>query len=107
MKTRHALTGLVLSSLAACGVSTQRIVRPVLLSACVLISVNIINQEVIIPSIGIKLMFQRDDPNGEKEVQVRGGYEPNGIHLTGAKALRAGFIIKNFQCIIPTEVFGI
>src|SRR5947207_2516945 len=60
--------------LLACGVSTQRIVRPVLLSACVLMSVNIINQEMIIPSIGIKLMFQRDDPNGEKEVQVVGSY---------------------------------
>jgi lipopolysaccharide export system permease protein len=92
--------------LLSCGVSTQRIVRPVLLSACVLMSINLINQEVIIPAIGIKLMFQRDDPNGEKEVQVRGGYEPNGIHLTGAKALRQGLIIKNFQCIIPTEVFG-
>src|SRR5205814_3661655 len=55
--------------LLSCGVSTQRIVRPVLLSACVLMSFNIINQEMIIPSIGIKLTFQRDDPNGEKEVQ--------------------------------------
>jgi lipopolysaccharide export system permease protein len=93
--------------LLSSGVSTQRIVRPVLLSACVLMSFNILNQELIIPSIGTKLMYQRDDPDGEKEVQVRGGYEPNGIHLHGAKAKRTGFLIYNFQCIIPTEVFGI
>ncbi len=92
--------------LLSSGVSTQRIVRPVLISACVLMTFNIVNQELIIPSIGIRLMFQRDDPNGEKEVQVRSGYEPNGIQLTGTKATRKGLVIKGFQCTIPTEVLG-
>ncbi len=92
--------------LLSSGVSTQRIVRPILISATLLMSFNILNQELIIPAIGIKLMFQRDDPNGEKEVQVRGGYDPNGIHIEGERALRNGLIIKNFRCMIPTEVIG-
>jgi lipopolysaccharide export system permease protein len=92
--------------LLACGVSTQRIVRPVLFSACIMLTLNVVNQEMIIPNIGIKLMFQRDDPDGEKETQVRGVYEPNLIHIEGEKASRKGMIIRRFRCMIPPEVIG-
>src|SRR5205823_9078904 len=57
--------------LLACGVPTHRIVRPVILSACLMPSLNIVNQEFIIPTIGVRLTYQRDDPDGEKETQVR------------------------------------
>ena len=92
--------------LLSSGISTQRIVRPVLLSACFMMSFNILNQELIIPAIGIRLMFQRDDPSGEKEVQVRGGYEPNGVQIEGERAFRRGQIIRPFRCTIPAEVAG-
>src|SRR5262245_50363039 len=92
--------------LLSCGVSTQRIVRPVLFSACCMLSLNLINQEIIIPAIGIKMMFQRDDPDGEKEMQVRGAYEPNGIHLEGERASRKEMIIYRFRVTLPTEVLG-
>jgi lipopolysaccharide export system permease protein len=92
--------------LLSCGVSTQRIVRPVLFSAICMLSLNVINQEMIIPSIGMKMMFQRDDPKGEKEVQVRGAYEPNGVHIEGERANRKGLIIYQFRVTLPTEVIG-
>jgi lipopolysaccharide export system permease protein len=92
--------------LLSSGVSTQRVVRPVLLSACCMLSLNLINQELIIPSIGIKMMFQRDDPDGEREVRVRGAYEPNGIHIEGDKALRKERTISKLRCTLPTELVG-
>lgn len=92
--------------LLACGVSTHRIVRPVLLSAFFMMSLNILNQEFVIPAIGARLMYQRNDPDGERETQVRGGYEPSLVHLEGDKALRKGLIIRRLRCTIPPEIAG-
>lgn len=92
--------------LLASGVSTQRIVRPILISACCMLVFNVLNQEFVIPAIGVRMMFQRDDPDGEKEVQVRGCYDPNGVHVEGDKAARNGMIIRKFRCMLPPEVAG-
>ncbi len=92
--------------LLSSGISTQRIVRPVLLSACVMMTLNIVNQEFIIPTIGMRLMYQRDDPEGEKEIQVRGAYDPNGVHIEGDRATRREMVIRNLRCTIPAEVLG-
>src|SRR5262245_13418416 len=45
--------------LLSCGVSTQRIVRPVLFSACCVLTLNLYNQEIIITSIGIRISSKR------------------------------------------------
>src|SRR5579872_2341700 len=48
--------------LLAAGVSTRRIVTPVLLCACVMLTLTVLNQEFIIPRISHKLVLQKDDP---------------------------------------------
>src|SRR3954453_1579694 len=63
--------------LLAAGVSTQRIVAPVVCCACFMMTLTILNQELIIPRIRDNLSQDRNDPGGEKEVPIRGAYEPN------------------------------
>src|SRR2546427_3744904 len=64
--------------LLSAGVSTRRVVRPVLLSACLMLGLSTVNQEIVIPRIADRLLSSRDDPDGHKEIHgLQGGYEPN------------------------------
>lgn len=92
--------------LLSAGVSTRRVVLPVLFSACGLFSLVVINQELIIARIGNRFMFEKDDPQGEKDVEVQGAYEPNGIHIHGQKGSRRTMIVRDFSCYIPEHVAG-
>jgi lipopolysaccharide export system permease protein len=92
--------------LLSAGVSTQRIVAPVLVCACVMLGLTVANQELLIPRIGDQLSENRSDPAGEKEVGARAVYESNGIHLEADRALRAKSSVRNFRCLIPESVAG-
>jgi len=92
--------------LLSAGVSTRRIVFPVICVAILMTGVTVANQELLIPTIGDRLMNQKDDPEGEREIQARGGYEPNGIHLVGMKGNRRNLLIKEFHCTIPQNLAG-
>src|SRR3954452_17285266 len=63
--------------LLSAGVSTRRVVLPVLGSAFAMLSLTTLNQELLIPRISQYLHQDRDDPNGAKEVEVMGGFEAN------------------------------
>jgi lipopolysaccharide export system permease protein len=93
--------------LLSAGVSTRRIVAPVLLCAFCMLSLAALNQELLIPRIADKLVLARDDPEGDKVLMVRGGFEPNNIHLHGDHAVRKTLtIFKSFYCLIPEAVAG-
>jgi lipopolysaccharide export system permease protein len=89
------------------GVSTRRVVRPILLTACATLGLSVINQEMIVPRIANHLMNDRDDPNGEKDLVVQGAYEPNGIHIEGRVASRKGMVVKEeFYVVLPESIAG-
>jgi lipopolysaccharide export system permease protein len=88
------------------GVPTHRIVAPVLFCAFFMVTLSVVNQELLIPKIGSKLNYERNDPNGDREVAVRHAYEPNEIHLEGERAKRNKSVIVNFRCLIPETVAG-
>jgi lipopolysaccharide export system permease protein len=93
--------------LLSAGVSTRRVLRPVLLSACLMLGLSAVNQELIIPNIAYRLTANRDDPDGNKEIHViQGGYEPNGIHIEGLTAVRSQRLVREFDCWIPDSVAG-
>lgn len=93
--------------LLSAGVSTRRVVRPVLIAASVMLGLSVVNQEIIMPPIAIFLMSDRDDPFGRKDIIVRGAYEPNGIHIEGRLASRQGMVVKEgFYCVIPESLSG-
>jgi lipopolysaccharide export system permease protein len=90
--------------LLSAGVSTHRVVRPVLFSACGMLLLTGLNQELIIPRIGSMLLNSRDDPNGEKNLEVHGAFEPNMIHVEGAVASRREQVVRDFNCLIPDTI---
>jgi lipopolysaccharide export system permease protein len=93
--------------LLSAGVSTRRVVRPVLLTACAMLGLAVANQELVIPRIGMRLLNDRDDPDGEKDLLVQGGYEPNGIHIEGRVASRKGMVVREeFYVVIPESIAG-
>jgi lipopolysaccharide export system permease protein len=92
--------------LLSAGVSTHRVVLPVLLSAWTMLSLTILNQEFVIPRLANRLLFDKDDPNGEKEQGVKGAFEPNLIHIHGDKAIRKGMVVRKFRCTIPENLAG-
>ena len=92
--------------LLSAGVSARRVVRPIIASACLMLGLTAVNQEILIPQIGLRLLFQRDDPDGDKDVEIKGTYEPNGIHIEGKAASRQTQVVKDFRCTIPPEIAG-
>lgn len=92
-----------LAPLLSAGVSTRRVVRPVLLSAFVMLAVSMLNQELIIPRVSDVLLTERDDPSTDKAIMVHGAQEPNEIHLSGRLALRKYKMVQDMSCMIPAS----
>jgi len=92
--------------LLSAGISTRRIVTPVLMCAFFMLGMTVINQEMIIPRIADKLALDRDDPGGQKYVPVRAAYESNGIHIAGEKATRRDRTVSIFYVTIPETLGG-
>ncbi|MBY0528445.1 MAG: LptF/LptG family permease [Gemmataceae bacterium] len=90
--------------LLSAGISTQRVVRPVLLSACAMLGLTVSNQELLIPHIANSLFTDRDDSKGDKEIPGPWGYAPNGIHVEGRSGVRKDKIIRNFCCTLPENM---
>jgi lipopolysaccharide export system permease protein len=93
--------------LLSAGVSTRRVIRPILLTAFLTLGLGLMNQELLIPQIARHLMNERDDFKGEKPVLVQGAYEPNGIHIEGEVGSRGeGLVVRKFYVIIPESLAG-
>src|SRR5437899_8764693 len=73
--------------LLSAGVSTHRVVCPVLVSAAAMLFLTALNQEFIIPRIGSALMNPPDDTRGEQDIEANGAFEPHGIHISRERAL--------------------
>ncbi|MGL4555449.1 MAG: LptF/LptG family permease [Gemmataceae bacterium] len=92
--------------LLSAGVPTRRIIAPVLFSACLMLLLAVVNQEVIIPRVAEKLSLERNDPDGVRELTVRGAYEPNLIHIEGDRGSRATRTVRAFRVLIPETIGG-
>jgi lipopolysaccharide export system permease protein len=92
--------------LLSAGVSIRRVVRPVLLGACLLLGLSVVNQELIIPRIAHHLTKDRDDPEGSKEMLVQGAFDSTGVHIEGSAAVPKQQMIRNFRCMVPESVGG-
>lgn len=90
--------------LLSAGVSTRRVLLPVLVSATGFLGLSVLNQELVIPRIAQALMRSHDDPDGDKDQYASGAFEPNGILITGETATRRGLIVRKFNCVIPPNL---
>lgn len=92
--------------LLSAGVSTRRIVAPVLIAACLMLSLATLNQELVLPRVASKLNYPKDDPNGDRDTQVRASYDYNGVHITGALANNRTRTIQRLCAAIPPHIAG-
>jgi lipopolysaccharide export system permease protein len=92
--------------LLSAGISTRRIITPVLGCACFMLTLAVLNQEAVIPRIGDKLLLGRDDPSGEKPLQVHGKFDRNGIHVAGKEARRKNLVVSEFSVVVPEKFTG-
>src|SRR5205085_6522807 len=89
--------------LLSAGVSTRRVVRPVLLSAFLMLGLTILNQEFLLPRID-SYMAETKDFKGDKATSVQGGYETNGIHISGRSAIKREMTVQGFTCVFPPNI---
>jgi lipopolysaccharide export system permease protein len=90
--------------LLSAGMSTRRVVLPVLVSAFSMLSLAIVNQELVIPEIAPDLMIPKDDPEGNRDVIIQGTFASNLIHVEGGGGSRKDKVVKPFNCTIPSGV---
>jgi lipopolysaccharide export system permease protein len=70
------------------GISTRRVVRPILIGAGITLMLGPVNQEFVIPKIADQLTLQRDDLEAAKATHVNGTYDPHGMHIEGVFGYR-------------------
>jgi lipopolysaccharide export system permease protein len=94
-----------LLAMLAAGVSTPRVIRPVLISAVIVSCLAVANQEWIMPPISEELQ-KRPDDDGVKKVTVTSRDDSKGVGLSGQLADRSHRTILFFSATIPVKVAG-
>jgi lipopolysaccharide export system permease protein len=94
-----------LLAMLAAGISTQRVIRPVIVSAVIVSALAIVNQEMVMPEFAEELQKSHAD-DGTDTVNVASRYDANGILVHGAKAVRQTRTVLGFNATIPIEVSG-
>ena len=87
--------------LLSAGVSTRRVVAPVLLAAGAMLGLSTLNQELVMPNIDSFLVEFRGNMEGDKEIEVKGIYDIHGVHISGKSARKNILTVEKFFCMIP------
>ena len=94
-----------LLAMLAAGISTRRVIRPVLISALIISSLAVINQELIMPRLGEELQRPPDD-DGLQLKKVTPRQDSNDIFIQGNEADRSRRSVTRFSATIPVRVAG-
>ena len=94
-----------LLAMLAAGISTPRVIRPVLVSSVIVSLGAVLNQELILPQIADELQ-KRPDDDGVKKVLVTSREDSRDVTLSGQMADRAHRTIFFFNATIPVSVAG-
>jgi lipopolysaccharide export system permease protein len=94
-----------LLAMLAAGISTHRVIRPVLVSAVVVSMLAVVNQECIMPRIADELQKAPDD-DGQRPILVVGRQDANDLAIDGKKADRAHKTVLGFNATIPVRIAG-
>lgn len=92
-------------AILAAGISTQRAIRPVLISCLLVSAFAVFNQECIIPIVSDELQKTADD-DGSRKVLVFGRYDLNDILIHGKNGDRLHQALSPFNATLPVAVFG-
>src|SRR4051794_797100 len=94
-----------LLAMLAAGVSTKRVIVPVIVSAALVSVLAVTNQEFIIPRISDDLQCTPDD-DGKRPVKAGSRYDVNEIQLQGKYGYRAESSVDYFRALLPVSKFG-
>ncbi|CAN5168499.1 LPS export ABC transporter permease LptG [soil metagenome] len=83
------------------GISTQRVLRPLLIGTGLMLAFGPLNQEMLIPRIADELQVPRDDPDQQRPIEMRGAYDSSGVHVEGLAGFRKDKRIKGFFVTFP------
>lgn len=90
--------------LLSAGVSTRRVVRPVLVAACAMLGLVVCNQEFLLPRADPFLIEHRLDPKDRGAVEGRGTYDLNDILISCLKAYKHELKAEGFTVVIPQKL---
>jgi lipopolysaccharide export LptBFGC system permease protein LptF len=94
-----------LLAMLAAGISTQRVIRPVLISSILVSGLAIANQELIMPPLAEELLKTHDD-DGTRQVKVYSRYDANKILFHAESADRGSQTVNRVGVTFPVEIFG-
>jgi lipopolysaccharide export system permease protein len=94
-----------LLAMLAAGISTQRVIRPVIISSVIVSGIACLNQELVMPELAEELMKRHDD-DGTNLLRVAGRLDVNGIYIHGGDADRQTQTALNFNVTFPVQIFG-
>ena len=94
-----------LLAMLAAGISTRRVIRPVLISAIGISSLAVINQELIMPRLAEQLQKPPDD-DGIQMVTVHQRQDAHDVIIGAEKADRVRKSVSKFSATIPVRVAG-
>ncbi len=95
-----------LLAMLAAGISTHRVIRPVLISTVIVSGLAIVNQEWLMPDLSEELQQSHGDDGTQAVIFVSSRYDASKILMTGEKADRISRTIFKMCVTIPVEVFG-
>ncbi|MCA1682605.1 MAG: LptF/LptG family permease [Actinobacteria bacterium] len=95
-----------LLAMLAAGISTQRVIRPVIYSSMIVSLLAVANQELIMPKYAEELLRRHDDDGVSTIKRITGRYDVNGIYIHGNEADRTTQTVLSFNATFPKEIFG-
>lgn len=94
-------------AMLAAGISTHRIIRPVVVCSILVSFLSIANQELIIPRYAEELQKSHADDGTSTIAVLSTPYDSRGLMLSGKEADRAAkTILKRFNVTVPVQIFG-
>lgn len=94
-----------LLAMLAAGISTHRVIRPVIVSTAIVSALAIANQEFLMPDLAEELMKRHDD-DGSAPVRVTSRYDVYGILVTGETADRRTQTAEKLTVTFPAQLVG-
>ena len=90
-----------LMPMLAAGVPTHRVIRPILVGSALMMTLGSLNQEYVMPRVADRITAERGDTTGEKQLEVRGAFDRNGVHMEGLVAYRQNQSARFLYVTIP------
>jgi len=95
-----------LVALRAAGISTWRLLRPLVLANLVFIGLGIANRELVQPPLCPYLQLAASELNVERGQRVQGCYDDKGVHIEGRVGYPDRQMIQIVSITLPSPITG-